>query len=341
MSLPNLSVLDLATVGEGSSHSEALQNSIELARTVERLGYRRHWVAEHHNMPGIASSAPAVLAASIAASTSTIRVGSGGVMLPNHTPLVVAEQFGMLEALHPGRIDLGIGRAPGTDSITAAALRRGVDPLSDDEFPARLMELLGFFTGAFPEGHPYTRIHAVPGRGDLPEVWLLGSSGYSAQLAGMLGMRFSFAHHFMPRNTEPALKLYREHFRPSGFLDEPHAKVAVATIAAETDEHARYLSGPARLSMARLRSGMPSRFPTPEQAAEHEFSAAEEDAVSELSGSAAIGGPETVVRKLGELAERTQADELMLVTMVHGHEDRIRSYELIAEAAGLAGRPSG
>ncbi len=333
MSLPTLSILDLATVGEGSSHSEALQNSIDLARTVERLGYHRHWVAEHHNMPGIASSAPAVLAASIAASTSTIRVGSGGVMLPNHTPLVVAEQFGMLEALHPDRIDLGIGRAPGTDSITAAALRRGVDPLSDDEFPARLMELLGFFTGVFPEGHPYTRIDAVPGRGDLPEVWLLGSSGYSAQLAGMLGMRFSFAHHFMPRNTEPALRLYREHFRPSAFLDAPYAKVAVATIAAETDERARHLSGPARLSMARLRAGMPSRFPTPEQAAAHEFSATEEDAISDLSGSAAIGSAETVVAKLGELAERTRADELMLVTMVHGHEDRIRSYELIAAAA--------
>ena len=286
-------------------------------------------------MPGIASSAPAVLAATLAAATDSIRVGSGGVMLPNHTPLVVAEQFGMLEALHPGRIDLGIGRAPGTDGITAAALRRGVDPLSDDEFPQRLLELIGFFKGEFPAGHPYNRIAAVPGRGDMPEIWLLGSSGYSAQLAGMLGLRFSFAHHFMPQNTDAALALYRENFQPSEFLDEPYAMVAVAVLAAADDERARWLSGPARLSMARLRAGNPTRFPTPEEAAEHEFSAAEEASVKSLSGSAMIGSAETVKAKLDAFAERTEADEIMLTTMVHGHADRIRSYELVAEAVGL------
>ena len=332
---PKLSALDLAIVGEGKSHTEALRGSVELAQTLERLGYHRDWVAEHHNMPGIASSEPAVLAATLAAKTETIRIGSGGVMLPNHAPLVVAEQFGMLEALHPGRIDLGIGRAPGTDGITAAALRRSVEALSDDEFPRQLGELIGFFTGGFREGHPYGQITAVPGEGDMPEVWLLGSSGYSAQLAGMLGLRFSFAHHFMPRNTDAALELYRGHFQPSEYLDEPHAMVAVAAIAAEDDERARYLAGPARLSMARLRAGRPTRFPTNEEAEAHKFSAQEEQSVSHLSGSAMIGSVETVLEKLERFAERTAADELMITTMVYDHADRIRSYELIAAAWGL------
>jgi luciferase family oxidoreductase group 1 len=331
------SVLDLAIVGEGSSHSEALSNSVELAQTVERLGYYRHWVAEHHNIPGIASSEPAVLAATLAAKTETIRIGSGGVMLPNHVPLVIAEQFGMLEALNPGRIDLGIGRAPGTDQITAAALRRSVEPLSDEDFPRQLAELFGFFKGEFPEGHPYNQIKAVPGAGDVPEIWLLGSSGYSAQLAGMLGMRFSFAHHFMPQNTDAALELYRSRFRPSEDLPEPYAMVACAALAADDDERARYLSGPARLSMARLRAGRPTRFPTPDEAAAHTFSAQEEESISALSGSAAIGGPDTVRAKLDQLVERTAADELMITTMVHDHADRIRSYELIAETYELPG----
>ena len=331
-----ISVLDLAVVGEGSTPSAALANSVELARTAERLGYHRHWVAEHHNMPGIASSAPAVLAATLAANTETIRIGSGGVMLPNHAPLVVAEQFGMLEALHPGRIDLGIGRAPGTDGVTASALRRSPDPLSDEDFPRALAELHGFFTGGFPEGHPYARITAVPGRGDEPSIWLLGSSGYSAQLAGLLGLPFSFAHHFSPRNTLPALELYRSRFRPSEVLDEPYAMVACAAIVASDDERARWLSGPARLSMARLRSGMPTRFPTPEEAAEHDFSAAEEASISSLTGSAVIGGPETARERFDELLADTAADELMVTTMVHDHADRIRSYELVAELFELA-----
>jgi luciferase family oxidoreductase group 1 len=331
-----ISVLDLAVVGEGATPAVALANSIDLARTAERLGYHRHWVAEHHNMPGIASSAPAVLAATLAAETESIRVGSGGVMLPNHAPLVVAEQFGMLEALHPGRIDLGIGRAPGTDGITASALRRSPDPLSDEDFPRAFAELLAFFNGDFPEGHPYGRITAVPGQGDKPAIWLLGSSGYSAQLAGILGLPFSFAHHFSPRNTLPALELYRTNFQPSEVLDEPYAMVAVAAIVADDDERARWLSGPARLSMARLRSGMPTRFPTPEEAAEHEFSASEEASISSLTGSAIIGGPETARTRFEELLGDTAADELMVTTMVHDHADRIRSYEHVAELFELA-----
>src|SRR4029079_19792210 len=199
-----LSVLDLAPVGRGSTPAEALRNSIELVQEVERLGYRRHWVAEHHNMPGIASSSPPVLLAHLASVTSTIRLGSGGVMLPNHAPLVVAEQFGMLEALHPGRIDLGIGRAPGTDPLTARALRRSELPLSADEFPQQLGELFGYF-GGFPEGHPLRAVRAVPGLGNRPEIWLLGSSDYSAQVAGLLGMPFAFAHHFSARHTGPAV----------------------------------------------------------------------------------------------------------------------------------------
>ena len=278
-----------------------------------------------------------MLAAALAAATERIRIGSGGVMLPNHVPLVVAEQFGMLEALHPGRIDLGIGRAPGTDGITAAALRRSADPLSDEDFPRQLSELIGFFRGRVPRGPSLQPHHRRPrASGTMPEIWLLGSSGYSAQLAGMLGMHFAFAHHFMPRNTDAALELYRQHFRPSEQLAEPYAMVAVAAIAADDDERARYLAGPARLSMARLRAGRPTRFPTPEEAAAHEFTPAEEQSVSVLSGSAMIGGPETVSSKLDEFAERTGADELMITTMVHDHADRIRSYELIADEYDLA-----
>lgn len=331
--LPRLSVLDLATVSEGSSPSRALANSIELAQHTERLGFHRYWVAEHHNMPGIASSAPAVLIAALAAATERMRIGSGGVMLPNHAPLVVAEQFGMLDALHPGRIDLGIGRAPGTDGMTAMALRRSADALSDEDFPRHLAELVAFFEGSFTPNHPYHRITAVPGEGNMPEIWLLGSSGYSAQVAGMLGWPFAFAHHFMAQNTLPALKLYRDQFQPSKRLEQPQAMVAVAVICAEDDEKARYLSRAARLSMARLRSGMPTRFPSNEEAAAHEFSPKDEAKIADLAGSAIVGGPETVERRLRELAEETQADELMITTMVYDHEDRLRSYELVAELA--------
>jgi luciferase family oxidoreductase group 1 len=327
-----LSVLDLAIVAEGSEPGTALRNSVELARHVERLGYHRHWVAEHHNMPGIASAAPAVLAAALAAATSKLRVGSGGVMLPNHAPLVVAEQFGTLEGLYPGRIDLGIGRAPGTDQFTAAALRRTADPLSVEDFPQHLAELMAFFDDSFPPGHPYGRIAATPGRGARPEIWLLGSSDYSAQAAGVLGLPYAFAAHFSPRSLMPALEIYRSSFQKSEWLDEPHAMVALAVICAEDDERARYLAGPARLSFARLRQGRPTRFPTPEEAAEHEFTPQEEATVSAVQGSAVIGGPEKVRERLEKFKAETEADELMLTTMVHDHADRMRSYELVAEA---------
>ena len=261
-----LSVLDLAPVGEGSTPTQALRSSLVLAAEAERLGYRRYWVAEHHNMPGIASSSPPVLLAHAAGVTETIRLGSGGVMLPNHASLVVAEQFGMLEALHPGRIDLGIGRAPGTDQLTARALRRSPGAPAVDDFPEQLVELMGYFSGEFPEGHPYARITAVPGLGHRPELWLLGSSDYSAQAAGVLGLPFSFAHHFAAANTEPAVRAYRAAFRPSADLDAPYVMLGVSVVCAETVEEARWLAGSGALAFLRLRSGRPGRYPTPEEA---------------------------------------------------------------------------
>jgi luciferase family oxidoreductase group 1 len=328
-----LSVLDLAPVAAGSSPGQALLNTTELAKRTEELGYRRFWVAEHHNMPSIASSAPAVLIAHLAAATSTIRVGSGGVMLPNHAPLVVAEQFGTLEALHPGRIDLGIGRAPGTDQLTALALRRTMEGLNAEQFPQELMDLIGLFTGG--EGADgdggRARITATPGRGDMPAVWLLGSSGYSAQLAGVLGLPFSFAHHFSSANTEPALALYRQNFRPSRWLERPQAMIAVNTICADTDERARWLAGPAALSFLRLRTGRPQPLATPEEAAAYPYTPGEREIAWGRFESQAIGSPDTVRSQLAGLLERTGADELMLTTMVYDITDRIRSFELVAE----------
>jgi luciferase family oxidoreductase group 1 len=323
-----LSVLDLAPIPDGSTPGEALRATIELARHAERLGFTRFWVAEHHGMPGIASSSPPVLISHIAAATETIRVGSGGVMLPNHPSLVVAEQFGMLEALHPGRIDLGIGRAPGTDQATAAALRhRG-----PDEFPRQLTDLLGFFTGQWPAGHPYATVRAVPGEGNGPDMWLLGSSGYSAQVAGTLGLPFAFAHHFMPANTLPALALYRESFRPSGALDKPYAMVAAGVICAETDERARFLAGSSALSFLRLRQGRPGKMPAPEEAAAYPYGDLERAFIADRQSTQLIGAPGTVRDGIEDLLKRTEADELMITTQTHAPADRLRSLELVAEA---------
>lgn len=320
-----LSVLDLATVAEGSTPAQALSETTDLARAVERLGYHRLWVAEHHGMPAVASSAPAVLIAHLAAATGTIRVGSGGVMLPNHAPLVIAEQFGTLEALHSGRIDLGIGRAPGTDRVTARALRRTPD-VGAEHFPEELVELMGYFTGAVP--HP----RAMPGLGYRPEIWLLGSSVFSANLAGLLGLPFAFAHHFSSRYTEPALAQYRASFRPSTTLAEPYVMVAVAVICAPEEEEARWLAGPSALSMLQLRTNRPGPLPTPSTAAAYRYSAREQELIDSITESYVVGNPHTVRAGLADLARRTAADELMVTTRIHGYADRVQSFELVAEA---------
>ncbi|WP_308282611.1 LLM class flavin-dependent oxidoreductase [Pseudonocardia nigra] len=320
-----LSVLDLVPIGSGSTATAALQHSTALIRRVEELGFHRYWVAEHHGMPGIASSSPAVLIAHLAGASSRIRVGSGGVMLPNHQPLVIAEQFGTLDALHPGRIDLGIGRAPGTDQRTARALRRGTDPLGADDFPEQLTELTAYFRGEGP-------VLAVPARGQDPAIWLLGSSGYSAQLAGILGLPFAFAHHFSAENTLPALALYREHFRPSPVLEQPYAMIAASVLAADTDAEAHRLAMPGALQFLRLRLGMPGPVPTPEEAGAYPYTDEEKLFVEHRLGSQIIGSPATVRDGVRELLERTGVDELMVVTSTHDGADRLRSYELFAEA---------
>ncbi len=320
------SVLDLVPVTTATSPPEALRASVDLAPVVERLGYHRLWVAEHHGMPGIASSSPAVLIAHLAEATSTLRVGSGGVMLPNHAPLVIAEQFGTLAALHPGRIDLGIGRAPGTDQATAYALRRSPD-INADAFPEELAQLRAFLDGSYP------RIRAVPAADSPPEVWLLGSSGFSAQLAALLGLPFAFAHHFSARNTDPALELYRSTFKPVGALEQPYAMVTAAVFAADTDEEARRLAAPQGLAILRLRSGNPGLLPTPEEAAAHGLTPWEREAIGTFTESHVIGGPDTVRKGLLALLERTRPQELMVSMNIGDPAARRRSYEIVAEIA--------
>ncbi|HEV3227414.1 MAG TPA: LLM class flavin-dependent oxidoreductase [Acidimicrobiales bacterium] len=329
MDLPPISVLDLAPVAQGSNAAVALEASTALARLAERAGYTRLWVAEHHNMPGIASSSPPVLIAHLAACTSTLRVGAGGVMLPNHAPLVVAEQFGMLEALHPGRIDLGLGRAPGTDPITAAALRRRPGPPTADEFPEQLRDLLAFFDGTHPQ------ITAVPGRGYRPALWMLGSSDFSAHGAGALGLPFSFAHHFASANTIAALSTYRESFQPSEQQPEPYTMIGVPVICAETTERARWLAGSSALSFVRLRQGRPTPLPSPEEAAEYVFTPFERELLKTWTAPLIVGDRTEVRAGLEALAARTEVNELMVTTMVHDPADRLRSYELVAEACTL------
>ncbi|NUV89139.1 LLM class flavin-dependent oxidoreductase [Streptomyces sp. KAI-26] len=344
-----LSVLDLVTVGQGRTASQALRTGVEIARLAELRGFHRYWVAEHHSMPGVASSSPAVLLAHIAAHTDRIRLGSGGVMLPNHAPLVIAEQFGTLEAMAPGRIDLGLGRAPGTDGATAAALRRS-DRLNEgaDDFPQQLSELIRFLDDDFPDGHPYARIHAVPGpvqatapggvqSAHRPPVWLLGSSGFSARLAGTLGLPFAFAHHFSARNTIPALDLYRSSFRPSAVLDAPYALIGVSALAADEEAEARRQVLTGALSMVRLRTGQPGLIPSPEEAAAYGFSPMEREFVDGWLADVIHGTADEVRTGLDDLAKRTGADELMITANAHGGEARLRSYELIADAYGLPG----
>jgi luciferase family oxidoreductase group 1 len=323
-----LSVLDLATVASGSTPAQALRETVDIASAVERLGYQRLWVAEHHGMPAVASSAPAVLIAHLATATTTLRVGSGGVMLPNHAPLVVAEQFATLEALHPGRIDLGLGRAPGTDQVTVRALRRTPDTQADT-FPDDVVELINYLLpGDGPPGRPFSN----PGQGYLPEVWLLGSSLFSAQLAGILGLPYSFAYHFAPNLLDPALRTYRSNFRPSILHADPRVMVAASVLCAPSESEAHWLSGSSALSMLQLRTGRLGPLPSPEEAAQYSFTAVEKSIVDEAMSTHLIGDPQTVTEGLEQLQARTGADELMLSTRAHSYETRLRSLSLIAES---------
>ena len=328
-----VSILDLAGVGAGQTPSAALQDTTAAAQLAERLGYHRFWVAEHHGMPAVASSAPSVLLAHLAAKTERIRLGSGGVMLPNHAPLVVAEQFGTLAALHPGRIDLGLGRAPGTDQLTTFALRRRSDP--GDDFPDRLAELRHFLRQDFPTDHPFAAIKATP-MTDVP-VWLLGSSDFSARLAAKLGLPFAFAHHFAGAggNTEYALQIYRDTFRPSDVLDAPWSMIGVNALAADTEEQAFYEARAGALSMLLLRSGRLQAMPTAEQAAEYPYSPAEQDLVDAMSATDEIGTAEQVADGITALVERFGVDEVMVSTRAHGAAVRRHSLELLATTWGL------
>jgi luciferase family oxidoreductase group 1 len=318
-----LSVLDLCPVPTGQPVGEALRRSVDLARHVERWGFRRYWAAEHHSMPGIASAAPAVLAGQIAAATSAIRVGSGGVMLPNHAPLTVAEQFGTLEAMYPGRIDLGVGRAPGTDRATAQVLRRGAAA----DFAAQLAELQGYF--ALRPGGPDLAVRAIPAEGNRPAVWLLGSTGYSAELAGLLGLPFAFAYQIAAANARPALALYRKVFTPSAVLAEPYCLISVFVLCADDAAAARWRHGSSRLSALRQRTGHPATLPSPEEAAGYRYSAAEQDVIAEATASHVVGDPAMVIEQLGRLVADTGADELMVTTSTFAHADRLASYELL------------
>jgi luciferase family oxidoreductase group 1 len=327
-----LSVLELATVGSGQSTADALAATTRVARVADRLGYTRLWVAEHHNMPAVASTNPPVLIAHLAAVTERIRIGSGGVMLPNHAPLVVAEQFALLEALHPGRIDLGIGRAPGTDAYTAIALRRDPAALSAEDFPQHLLDLLGLLGDPRVEGGLAERFSATPAASSAPAVVLLGSSGFSAQLAGQLGLPFAFAHHFGGPNVQAAVDLYRETFRPSPVLQQPYTVVTANVLAADTDDDARRLALPGRLMRLAIRTNRLRPVPSIEEAQVHPERAAAEA----MPSNAVIGSPETVVAQLRRLAADTGADELMLSASTHGVAERVRSLELVAGAWGLA-----
>lgn len=323
-----LSVLDLAMVPDGATSGEAFAQTTAVAKAAERLGYTRIWVAEHHNMETVASTAPAVLMAHLAANTSTIKVGSGGVMLPNHAPLAVAEQFAMLEALHPGRIDMGVGRAPGTDGATALALRGARNDPSAEDFPRNLIDVMGLLGDVRNDQGLFTRFRATPVATSTPSVIPLGSSGFSAQLAGILGLPFGFAHHFDMGGTVEAMDIYRDSFRPSPVLSEPYGIVTASTIAADTAEHAEFLAAPAILRRYGIRTGRRGPMLSPEDARAHpDFAAAEA-----MRGTALIGTADEVVAGMHELAERTGADELMLYTSTFALEDRIHSLELIADA---------
>ncbi|MFY0545632.1 LLM class flavin-dependent oxidoreductase [Brevibacillus sp. H7] len=325
------SVLDLAPIVVGGTPAQSFRNSLDLAQHAEKWGYHRYWLAEHHNMTGIASSATSVVIGYIAGGTSTIRVGSGGIMLPNHAPLVIAEQFGTLESLYPGRIDLGLGRAPGSDQVTMRALRRDPSRHGED-FPELLDELRYYLN---PPVDPHTMpVRAIPGEGLNIPIWLLGSSGFSAQLAGQLGLPFAFASHFSPNHTLPALELYRNHFRPSEVLDEPYAMVCVNVIAADTDETARWLATSMQQQFLALVRGRPGQLKPPVEDMDALWNEYEKAAVQQQLRYTFTGSQETVAKQLQSLLDETQADEIMVNANIFDHQARLRSFELVSQIVG-------
>jgi luciferase family oxidoreductase group 1 len=331
-----LSVLDVSPVSSGSNGAQALRNTLELAQLTDRLGYERYWLAEHHNLPSIASSAPEIMIGHVANVTERIRVGAGGIMLPNHAPLKVAETFRVLEALHPERIDLGIGRAPGTDPVTATALRRSQDRLEAEDFPQRFGELLAFSSAGFPEDHPFRSVVAMPSDVGLPPIWLLGSSGYSARGSGQMGLGYAFAAHFSPADPAPALLAYRESFEPSESFERPSAILAVAVICGETDKHAEMLASSMELAWVRMRSGNPGPLPSPEETLAYPYTPAERRLADAYRFMQVVGDPWTVRARIEELAEHTAADEVMVTTNVYDHPERLRSYKRLAEVFDIA-----
>jgi luciferase family oxidoreductase group 1 len=322
--LPPLSILDLAPIVEGATVPDALRNSLDLAQHAERWGYNRFWLAEHHNALGIASAATAVVIAHVAGGTSTIRVGAGGVMLPNHAPIVIAEQFGTLEALHPGRIDLGLGRAPGTDQLTVLALRR--DPASADTFPQEVVELQRYLADPVPG----QRVQATPGAGARVPLWILGSSLFGAQLAAMLGLPYAFASHFAPDALLPALEVYRSSFEPSEQLQKPYAMVGANVVVADDDASARRLFTSAQQSFANILRGRRGKLPPPIDDIESFWTPPEKDRASGMLRRSYVGSPETVRAGLEAFVAETEADEVIVAAAIHDHAARLRSYELLA-----------
>ncbi|WP_315837301.1 LLM class flavin-dependent oxidoreductase [Bradyrhizobium prioriisuperbiae] len=334
--MPPLSILDLSVVTSATKPATALRNSIDLARHADRLGYVRYWLAEHHNLSSVASPSPDLMIGQIAAVTERIRVGSGGVMLPNHAPLVVAERFKMLEALFPGRIDLGLGRAPGTDRATSYALRQRLLDRDGDDFLERLQELMLWETREFPAGHPFNNVVAMPDDTPLPPIWLLGSSDYSAQLSAQVGMGFAFAHHFASYDAVEALTHYRRHFQPSRWCATPRGILAIAVIVADTDEEAERLASSADLNRLRRDRGQYLPLPSPEEALAYPYTENERAAVTRNRSRLFVGSPATVLHKIQPLMSASEADEVMVITAVFDHEARKRSYSLLADAFGLA-----
>jgi luciferase family oxidoreductase group 1 len=322
-----LSVLDLAPIVEGGDAAQSFRNSLSLAQHAERLGYRRFWLAEHHGMPGIASAATSILIGHVAGGTQRIRVGAGGIMLPNHSPLVIAEQFGTLEALYPGRIDLGLGRAPGSDQATSRALRRNLDT-DPDQFPRDVVELMDLMSD-----EPQQRVRAVPGQGAKVPVWILGSSLFGAQLAAMLGLPYAFASHFAPDLMLHAIEVYRANFKPSEQLAKPYVMLGFNVIAADTDEAAALLATSLQQAFVNLRAGRPGKLPKPQPGYLENLPAQARAILDSVLSCSAIGSPETVRRELRAFVDRTRADELMVTGQIFDHAARLRSFEIAADAA--------